>query len=167
MALLSSGIRANGQGRQMSVYERLNILNIPLLHIAAPIATFVPFVQSGKLLFLSGHIARRDGEPWIGQLGLNMATEQGKAAARSVAIDMLGTMNGAVGDLNKVKRIVKLTVMVNCTPTFTEQHLVANGASELFQEVFGDNGVHSRCSFGASQIAFGSCVEVELIAEIV
>jgi enamine deaminase RidA (YjgF/YER057c/UK114 family) len=118
------------------------------------------------LLFSAGHIAKSDGKPWVGQLGAHLTTAQGKAAARAVAIDLMGTLHAAVGDLNKIKRIVKLLVLVNSTPGFTEQHLVANGASELFAEVFGDRGKHVRSSFGVAQIPFGSCVEIELVVEV-
>jgi enamine deaminase RidA (YjgF/YER057c/UK114 family) len=90
----------------------------------------------------------------------------GGEAARSIAIDLMGTLHAAVGDLNKVRRIVKLMILVNSAPTFTEQHLVANGASELFAQVFGEIGKHARSSFGVAQIPFGSCVEIELIAEV-
>ena len=79
---------------------------------------------------------------------------------------MIGTLNLAVGDLNKIKRIVKLMALVNSAPTFTEQHLVANGASELLAEVFGESGMHARSAFGAAQVPFGSCVEIDLIAEV-
>ena len=95
-----------------------------------------------------------------------MTTDEGKEAARHVAIDLLGTLNAAVEDLNKIKRIVKLMVLVNSTPTFTEQHLVANGASELLAKVFGDRGTHTRSAFGVAQIPTGSCVEIELVAEV-
>jgi enamine deaminase RidA (YjgF/YER057c/UK114 family) len=105
--------------------------------VATPAAAYVPFVRTGNLVFLSGHIAKRDGKPWVGQLGLTMDTAEGKAAARAIAIDLLGTLHAAVGDLNKVKRIVKVMSLVNSTPTFTEQHLVTNGASELLGQVFG------------------------------
>jgi enamine deaminase RidA (YjgF/YER057c/UK114 family) len=103
---------------------------------------------------------------WVGQLGANLTTEQGKNAARAVAIDPMGTLHAAVGDLSQIKRIVKLMVLVNSTPTFSEQHLVANGASELFVEVFGDMGKHVRSAFGVAQIPFGSCVEIELVVEV-
>ncbi|MCP2821082.1 RidA family protein, partial [Salmonella enterica subsp. enterica serovar Typhimurium] len=89
------------------------------------------------LVFLSGHIAKKDGKPWVGQLGRNMGTEEGKAAARAIAIDLMGTLQAAVGDLNRVRRIVKVMSLVNSTPDFTEQHLVTNGASELLAQVFG------------------------------
>jgi enamine deaminase RidA (YjgF/YER057c/UK114 family) len=117
------------------------------------------------LLFSSGHIAKMSGEPWVGQLGANLTTAQGKEAARTVAIDLMGTLHAAIGDLDQIKRIVKLMVLVNSTPAFTEQHLVANGA-RAFRRVFGDIGMHVRSAFGVAQIPFGSCVEIELVVEL-
>jgi enamine deaminase RidA (YjgF/YER057c/UK114 family) len=150
----------------VSIYEKLEALNITLPELTLPVAAFVPFLRTGNLLFISGHIAKNGAKPWVGQLGENMTTEQGKTAARAAAIDLLGTLHAAVGDLNQVKRVVKLLVLVNSTPGFTEQHLVANGASELFEEVFGDAGKHVRSAFGVAQIPFGSCIEIELVAEV-
>ena len=150
----------------MSVYDRLDVLQITLPEPTPPVAAFVPFLRTGNLLFLSGHIAKDDGKPWVGQLGGNLTTEQGKKAARSVAIDLMGTLHAAVGDLDQIKRIVKLMVLVNSTPAFTEQHLVANGASELFREVFGEMGKHVRSAFGVAQVPFGSCMEIELVVEL-
>jgi enamine deaminase RidA (YjgF/YER057c/UK114 family) len=150
----------------MSVYDNLKKLGITLPAVTAPVAAFVPHVQTGNLVFLSGHIAKKDGKPWVGQLGKELKTEQGKEAAREIAIDLMATLNAAVGDLNKVRRIVKLMVLVNSTSTFTEQHLVANGASEVLAEIFGSAGPHTRSAFGIAQIPFGSCVEIELIAEV-
>ncbi len=150
----------------MSVYEKLSALHITLPTPVAPVAAFVPTVRTGNLLFVSGHIAKLNGKPWVGQLGANITTEQGKEAARGIAIDLLATLHAALGDLNKIARIVKLLVLVNSTPSFTEQHLVANGASELFVQVFGENGKHARSAFGVAQIPFGACVEIELIAEV-
>lgn len=151
----------------MSIYDKLQALNIQLPPVAAPAAAYVPFAQTGKLVFLSGHIAKKDGKPWVGQFGRNIDTEEGKAAARAVAIDLMGTLHAAVGDLNKVKRIVKVMSLVNSSPDFTEQHLVTNGASELLGEVFGsERGAHARSAFGVAQIPMGACVEIELIAEI-
>ena len=117
----------------MSVYDKLKELGITLPPVATPAAAYVPFVQTGNLVFLSGHIAKKDGKSWVGQLGKNMATDEGKQAARAIAIDLMGTLHAAVGDLNKVKRIVKLMSLVNSTGDFTEQHLVTNGASELLR----------------------------------
>ena len=150
----------------MSVAARLQALGIELPPVAIPAAAYVPFVQTGKLVFLSGHIAKKDGKPWVGQLGLTMATEEGKAAARAIAIDLMGTLKAACGDLERVARIVKVMSLVNSTSTFTEQHLVTNGCSELLGEVFGEAGKHARSAFGVAQIPMGACVEIELIAEL-
>ncbi|WP_293661942.1 RidA family protein [Rhodoferax sp. OV413] len=151
----------------MSIYDKLAELQITLPPVTVPAAAYVPFVQTGNLVFLSGHIARKDGKPWVGQLGKDTSTEEGKAAARAIAIDLLGTLHAAVGDLNRVKRIVKVMSLVNSTPDFTEQHLVTNGASELFGQVFGPQvGAHARSAFGVAQIPLGACVEIELIAEL-
>lgn len=150
----------------MSVYDKLNELKISLPQPATPAAAYVPFVRAANLVFISGHIAKKEGKPWRGQLGAGMSTEEGKQAARSIAIDLMGTLQAAVSDLNKVRRIVKLMVLVNSDSTFTEQHLVANGASELLGEVFGTIGTHARSAFGVAQIPLGSCVEIELTAEV-
>jgi enamine deaminase RidA (YjgF/YER057c/UK114 family) len=149
-----------------SVYERLTDLGITLPPVAAPAAAYVPFVRSGNLVFLSGHIAKRDGRPWVGQLGRDMATAAGQQAARATAIDLLGTLHAAVGDLNSVERIVKVLSLVNSTPDYTEQHLVTNGCSELLAEVFGERGTHARAAFGVAQLPLGACVEIELIAQV-
>ena len=150
----------------MSIYKRLEELQITLPPVATPAAAYVPFAQTGNLVFLSGHIAKKNGKAWTGQLGKNIQTEEGKAAARAVAIDLLGTLHAAVGDLNKVKRIVKVMSLVNSTSEFTEQHLVTNGCSELLGQVFGDAGAHARSAFGVAQLPMGACVEIELIAEL-
>ena len=151
----------------MTVQARLQALGISLPPVAVPAAAYVPFVRTGKLVFVSGHIARKDGKPWVGQLGLNMGTEEGKLAARAIAIDLMGTLQAASGGLDNVVRIVKLMSLVNSTPTFTEHHLVTNGCSELLSEVFGPQvGAHARSAFGVAQIPLGACVEIELIAEL-
>ena len=151
----------------MTIAARLQALGIELPPLAIPAAAYLPFVQTGSLVFISGHIAKKDGKPWVGQLGLTMTTEEGKAAARAIAIDLMGTLQAAAGgDLSRVKRIVKVMSLVNSTPTFTEQHLVTNGCSELLGEVFGDAGKHARSAFGVAQIPLGACVEIELIAEL-
>ncbi|MDD2713342.1 MAG: RidA family protein [Simplicispira sp.] len=151
----------------MSIYDTLSALNITLPPVSVPAAAYLPYMHTGNLVFLSGHIARRDGKPWVGQLGRNTTTDEGKAAARAVAIDLLGTLHAATGgDLNRVVRIVKVMSLVNSTPDYTEQHLVTNGASELLAEVFGERGTHARSAFGVAQIPLGACVEIELIAEL-
>ena len=154
----------------MTVYTQLESLNITLPPVGTPAAAYVPFAISGNLIFLSGHIARQDGKPWVGKLGLNMATESAKLAARTVATDLLGTLHAAcqsVGkDLNSVKRIVKVMSLVNSTPDYTDQHLVTNGCSELIAQVFGEKGAHARSAFGVAQLPMGACVEIEMIVEI-
>ena len=151
----------------MTPQDRLQSLGITLPPIAVPAAAYVPFVRTGKLVFISGHIAKKEGKAWVGQLGLTTNTEEGKAAARAIAIDLMGTLQAAVGDLSRVKRIVKVLSLVNSTPTFTEHHLVTNGCSELLAAVFGaEVGAHARSAFGVAQLPMGACVEIELIAEV-
>jgi enamine deaminase RidA (YjgF/YER057c/UK114 family) len=148
------------------VYDRLAKLGITLPPVAVPAAAYVPFARTGNLIFISGHIAKREGKPWVGQLGRDMTTSDAKLAARAIAIDLIGTLQAAVGDLGKVERIVKVMSLVNSTPDFTEQHLVTNGCSELLGEIFGDKGAHARSAFGVAQIPMGACVEIELIAQV-
>ena len=150
----------------MSIQAKLTELGITLPPVAIPAAAYVPYVQTGNLVFLSGHIAKKDGKAWVGQLGKTMGTDEGRLAARAIAIELMGTLQAAVGDLNRVVRIVKLMSLVNSTPDFTEQHLVTNGASELIGQVFGDKGAHARSAFGVAQIPLGACVEIEMIAEV-
>ena len=150
----------------MSIQSQLDQLGITLPPVAIPAAAYVPFVRTGNLIFISGHIAKRDGKAWVGQLGRDMVTASAKHAARAIAIDLLGPLHAAIGDLNNVERIVKVMSLVNSTPEFTEQHLVTNGCSELFAEVFGDKGAHARSAFGVAQIPMGACVEIELIVQV-
>ena len=149
-----------------NISERLKALGIDLPPPGPPAAAYVMAVSTGNTVFLSGHIAKRDGQPWVGKLGKDMDTETGKAAARSIAIDLMSTLQSHLGSLDKVKRIVKVMGLVNSTSEYTEQHLVINGCSELLFDVFGDAGKHARSAFGVAQIPKGACVEIELIAEI-
>lgn len=149
-----------------SIEQRLTELGIVLPPVSTPAAAYVPFVRTGQLVFISGHIARKDGKPWVGQLGKTIDTVTGKAAARAIAVDLLGTLKAAIGNLDHVERIVKVMSLVNSTPDFTEQHLVTNGCSELLAEVFGDKGAHARSAFGVAQIPMGACVEIELVAQV-
>lgn len=150
-----------------TIAQRLQTLGITLPPLAVPAAAYVPFVRTGELVFLSGHIAKQNGQAWVGQLGLTMGTAEGQAAARAVAIDLLGTLAVAAGGLDRIKRIVKVMCLVNSTSSFTEQHLVTNGCSQLLVEVFGPEvGSHARSAFGVAQIPLGACVEIELIAEV-
>jgi enamine deaminase RidA (YjgF/YER057c/UK114 family) len=152
-----------------AIQQRLTALGISLPPVSVPAAAYVPFVQSGNLVFISGHIAKRpDGSVWQGQLGLDTDTATGQQAARAIAIDLLGTLQAACGgDLGRVKRVVKLMSLVNSTASYTDQHLVTNCASELMHAVFGPEvGAHARSAFGVAQIPRGACVEIEMIAEI-
>jgi enamine deaminase RidA (YjgF/YER057c/UK114 family) len=149
-----------------NISARLKALGIDLPPPGPPAAAYVMAASTGNMVFLSGHIAKRDGKPWTGKLGQDMDTETGKAAARAIGIDPIATLQNHVGSLDKVKRIVKVMGLVNSTAQYTDQHLVINGCSELLVEVFGDAGKHARSAFGVAQIPLGACVEIELIAEI-
>ncbi|MES2978170.1 MAG: RidA family protein [Pseudomonadota bacterium] len=153
-----------------SVYDKLKSLGITLPPVSTPAAAYVPYVQTGSLVFLSGHLAKKDGKVIVGQLGKTMSTDEAKPAARAIAIDLMGTLHAALAEkgktLDDVKRIVKLMSLVNSSPDFTEHHLVTNGASELIGEVFGAAGAHARSAFGVAQIPMGACVEIEMIAEV-
>ncbi|MGI4858252.1 MAG: RidA family protein [Janthinobacterium lividum] len=153
---------------QSPIYDRLAAAGITLPVAGAPAAAYVMAAQTGNVVHLSGHIARKDGQPWVGRLGPDggLTTEEGRAAARSVAIDLIATLHAHTGDLGRVARIVKLVSLVHSDTRFTEQHLVTNGASELMVEVFGEQGKHARSAFGVAQLPFGVCVEIELIAEL-
>ena len=150
----------------MSIAQTLKELGISLPPVSTPAAAYVPFVQTGNLVFLSGHIAKKEGKVWVGQLGTDMDTATAKEAARAIAVDLLGTLQAAVGDLERVKRVVKLLGLVNSAPGYTEHHLVINGASELIAQVFGERGAHARSAFGVAQLPMGAAVEIELIAEV-
>jgi enamine deaminase RidA (YjgF/YER057c/UK114 family) len=150
----------------MTIADRLQSLGITLPAVATPAASYLPYMRTGNLVFLSGHIAKKDGQVWVGQLGKNLTTAEGQQAARAVAIDLLGTLSVAADGLDNVVRIVKVMSLVNSTSDFTEQHLVTNGCSELLAEVFGEPGRHARSAFGVAQIPLGACVEIELIAEV-
>ena len=148
------------------ISDRLKDLGIKLPPTVSPAADYVMAVTSGSTVFVSVHNAKEAGKPWVGKLGLDMDTASGKAAARSIAIDLMATLEAHLGSLDRVKRIVKVMGLVNSTDLFTEQHLVVNGCSELLFEVFGEAGKHARSAFGVTQIPLGACVEIELIAEI-
>ena len=152
----------------MSVYDKLQELNISLAAPATPAASYVMYVQTGNLVFISGHIAKNaDGSVNTGICGRDKTTAEAAAAARSVGVQLIGTLEAACGgNLDRVKRIVKVVSLVASTPEFTEQHLVTNGCSELLGAVFGDAGKHARSAFGVPSLPLGACVEIELVAEI-
>jgi enamine deaminase RidA (YjgF/YER057c/UK114 family) len=131
------------------------------------IANYVGATRSGNLVYLSGHIPRKaDGKVVIGKLGDDFSVDEGYQAARLSAIALLATLKNEVGDLSKVKRIVKVFGMVNATGDFTSHSQVINGCSDLLVEVFGDNGRHARAACGFSSLPLGSAVEIEMIVEV-
>jgi len=150
----------------MTVYNRLASPGIALPEVNPRVAAFEPWVRSGSQIWLPDDVAREDGKPWVGKLGDSLGMEDGVAAAKFVAIDLLGTLNAAVGDLRQERRILKIMVLVNSENNFTQQHLVANGAAELLVQEFAEIGHHARSAFGVGQIPLGSCVEIELDAEV-
>ncbi|AEI81558.1 endoribonuclease L-PSP (plasmid) [Cupriavidus necator N-1] len=150
----------------LTPYEKLAAMGIELDPILVPGAAFEMAVQSGNLVFVSGHIARRSGASWQGKLGAGIGTEEGKAAARAAAVDLVATLHEFLGDLCRVKRIVKVMSLVNSSTDYTEQHVVTNGASELLREVFGEVGRHARSAFGVAQLPLGACVEIEMVVEL-
>lgn len=147
--------------------ERLSELGIALGSPPAPAAAYVPTAQSGALLFTAGQVATADGELVAsGIVGDDVDLDTGVACARACAVNVLAQLKAALGDLRRVQRIVKVTVFVASAPSFTSQHLVANGASELFADVFGDAGRHARSAVGVAALPTGSPVEVEAIVEV-
>jgi enamine deaminase RidA (YjgF/YER057c/UK114 family) len=151
----------------MSIDQRLAELGITLPEAAAPVASYVPAVESGGLLHISGQISfAEDGSLITGRLGEDLGLDDGVAAARRCGIMLLAQMKAALGSLDRVGRIVKLNVFVNSAPSFTEQPKVANGASELMSQVFGDAGRHARSAIGVAVLPLGVAVEVDAIVEI-
>jgi len=150
-----------------AIDSRLAELGITLPAAAAPAANYVPTVQTGKLLYTSGQVNIADGKITPpGLLGRDLDVAAGKEAAKLCAINVLAQAKAALGDLAKIKRFVKITVFVASTPDFTEQHLVANGASDLFVAVLGDKGRHARSAIGMASLPLNSAVEVEAIIEV-
>lgn len=151
----------------MQIEKRLEELGITLPAAATPVANYVTTVQTGNLIFTSGHgPGNGDGKIYKSQLGTDASIDDGYQSARQVAINLIGTLKHALGDLDWIKRIVKVTGFVNSASTFTDQPAVINGASDLFVEVFGDKGKHTRSAIGMSQLPGGIPVEVEMVVEI-
>ena len=146
--------------------SRLKALGVELPPVPTPAANYIPTVKVGNLLFISGQVANIPGEKYIGKLGDNMTVEEGQKAARACAIALLANLKTATGDLEKVKRMVKLTGFVNCTGDFTDAHRVMNGCSDFLVEILGDRGRHARSAVGMVSLPLGYAVEVEAIAEI-
>jgi enamine deaminase RidA (YjgF/YER057c/UK114 family) len=147
--------------------ERLEQLGVSLPSPAVPVAAYVPCVRTGNLVFVSGQVPVVDGKPsHLGRLGEGVGLQDGRAAARTCAINVIAALKVELGELSRVRRVVKLTGFVASTPDFTDQPKVANGASELFGEVFGDAGRHARAAVGVAALPLGVPVEVEAIVEV-
>jgi enamine deaminase RidA (YjgF/YER057c/UK114 family) len=151
----------------MSIQNRLKELGLELPPTRTPVANYVPAVRSGSLVFLSGHGPfRGDGTLITGKVGADLTLEEGYQAARQVALVLLASLQAEIGRLDKVRRIVKLLGMVNCTPDFPDQPKVINGASDLLVEVFGDKGRHARSAVGMNALPMNIAVEIEMIVEV-
>ncbi len=149
------------------IEARLAELGLTLPTLAAPVANYVPVVQTGNLLVISGQITLKDGKPaYLGRLGETLTVEDGYQAARLCGLNLIAQIKGAIGDLDRVARIVRLGGFVACTPDFTDHPKVINGASDLMVEVFGDAGRHARAAVGAPSLPLGVSVEVEGLVEI-
>lgn len=151
----------------MSIDQRLGELGVTLPEAPAPAANYVPYVVSGPLVFVSGQISRDDSGLITGRLGDGLTIDQGQAAARACALALIAQLRAACGgDLGRLRRVVKLTAFVNCTPDFTDQPQVVNGASDLMVAIFGEAGRHARAAVGAPSLPLGVAVEIEGIFEI-
>ena len=154
----------------MTIEAKLKDLGLQLPPSPKPAANYVPCVRAGDLLFLSGHGPTRveNGETRIvrGKVGRDLTIEEAYAAARTTTLNLLRTVKDAAGDLGRVKRVVKLLVLVNSAPGFVDQPKVANGASDLLVELFGDRGRHARSAVGAAELPFDMAVEIEAVFEV-
>jgi enamine deaminase RidA (YjgF/YER057c/UK114 family) len=142
-------------------------LGITLPSAPAPAANYVPVVQTGNLLFVSGQISRSPaGEEVVGKLGAGLGIPEGQRAAELCAINILAQVKAAVGDLDRVVRVVRLNGFVNSAPDFVDHPQVINGASNLIGKVLGERGKHSRCALGVAALPFGVAVEIDAVVEV-
>jgi enamine deaminase RidA (YjgF/YER057c/UK114 family) len=147
--------------------KKLKELGIELITPSKPVANYVKAVRTGNLLYLSGDgPMKSDGKYITGKLGADLTVEQGYEAAKQTGISILSTLKAELGDLNKVKRVVKVLGMVNCTNTFTDQPKVINGCSDLMVAVFGEKGKHARSAVGMASLPTNIAVEIEIIVEV-
>lgn len=165
LIVMHSGVELSAQSDPES---KLKELGITLPVMSKPVANYVKYVQTGKLIYLSGHGPKNSkGEDITGKVGDGTSIEQGYEAAKACAIQLLSTLKDATGgDLKKVKRVVKILGMVNCTPGFTDQPKVMNGCSDLLVAVFGEKGKHARSAVGMNALPNNIVVEIEMIVEV-
>ncbi len=152
----------------MRIEQKIADMGLELIAPTASLANYIPTVRTGNLLFVAGHIPRMpDGSVLhTGKVGRKVSVAQGYEAAKQAMINCLASIKEALGDLDKVRRVVKLLVMVNAFPEFDRQFIVANGASDLLVELYGDQGRHARSAVGMGSLPRGSCVEIEMIVEV-
>lgn len=166
--LIGLGFITSAAWSQKTDYEKkLKELGIELFKPGAPVANYVKAVRSGNLIFLAGHgPTKADGSNITGKVGKDLTLEQGYEAAKQTAIALLSTLKAELGDLNRVKRIVKVNGWVNCNSDFADQPKVINGCSDLLVSIFGDNGKHARAALGANALPSNIAVEIEMIVEV-
>ena len=152
----------------MEMERKLEEMGLELPPASVPVANYVTAVRTGNLLFVAGHVPKKpEGGPLNpGKLGKDVTIEQGYQSARLAALNCLASIKASIGDLDKVKRVVKLLCMVNCTPEFGDQPRVANGASDLLVELYGDQGRHARSAVGMGSLPSNYCIEIEMIVEV-
>ena len=167
ISVSAQGLQAQQACRiPVDVEARLTQLGITLPPVSQPVANYVQAVRTGKLIFLAGAAPKNpDGTLVQGKVGTDLSVDQGYQAARLTGINLLANLKAELGDLNKVRRIVKVLGMVNADPTFTQHPKVINGISDLMVEVFGDCGKHARSAAGVSSLPFGNAVEIEMVVE--
>lgn len=159
--LAASSLRSNTPD------EKLEALGLALPPVSKPVANYIPAVRAGSLIFLAGHLPRDGaGRVIAGRLGAGLDDAAGEAAARQATLALLATLKSEIGDLSRVKRIVRVDGFVNSTPEFAHQPQVINGCSDLLVAVFGDRGRHARSAIGVSSLPLGAAVEIELVAEV-
>lgn len=149
------------------IEDKLNEMGLSIPEVPKPLAAYIPGIQSGNYIFTSGQVPLANGQlKYKGKVGKDISDEDAKLAAQTCVLNCLGVIKSLIGDANKIKRIIKLVVFVNCTDDYTAQPAVANGASELLLNLFGENGKHVRSAVGVSGLPLGAPVEIEMIAEI-
>ncbi|MFZ6013252.1 MAG: RidA family protein [Bacteroidota bacterium] len=167
LTLMAALFAVNLMAQEINAEEKIKELGIELTPPAKPVANYVKAVRSGNLIFLAGHgPTKPDGKYVTGKVGEQLTVKQGIEAARMTAVALLSTLKNEIGDLNKVKRIVKVNGWVNCKSDFQEQPMVINGCSDLLVAVFGDKGKHARAALGANALPFNIAVEIEMIVEV-